>query len=307
MYFTKLPDHTAPGFDEQEHFRRFSRHNVVFNAFSRQIQCDDHVGCLSLKTILSGEEWYEVDGRHIAIRRGQCLILNDDQNYACHIDRADGAHVLSVFFQKDFAASVFRDILQSEETLLDNPQTPYTIPEFFQTLHAITPDLGARLSSLRTQLNAFGDDQNQTDEHLNFLLRYLLHTHRAETHLLSAVHSTKPGTKKEILRRLCIAKDILHSEYRESIDLARLSRQSFLSTPQLIRQFKSVFKKTPYQYLVAIRLRHAAEALTETDAAVQDIGWHSGFEDSSAFCRAFRTAYGHSPERYRLLNNPPLP
>lgn len=302
MYFTKLPDHTAPGFDEQEHFRRFSRHNVIFNALSRQIRCDKHVGCLSLKTILSGEEWYIVEGRRIAVRRSQCLILNDGQHYACRIEPTAGAHVLSIFFQKDFAAAIFNDMLQSEETLLDNPspQTAQPIPQFFQTLHPVSPDLGARLSSLRNHLEIFGDDQNQTDEHLTFLLRFLLHTHRTETRLVSAVHSTKPSAKREILRRLCIAKDILHSEFRERIDLSRLSRQSFLSTPQLIRQFKSVFKKTPYQYLVSIRLRHAAEALTETDAPVQEIGWLSGFENASAFCRAFRAAYGHSPERYRL-------
>ena len=56
MYFTQLPDHSIPGFDEQAHFDRFKKQNMIFNAFSRQSHCPNHVGCLSIKTALAGEE-----------------------------------------------------------------------------------------------------------------------------------------------------------------------------------------------------------------------------------------------------------
>ena len=298
MYFTTLPDHTAHAFNEREHFARFSHHNVIFNAFSRQIECENHVGCLSLKTISTGEEWYHVDGRPIAVRPGQFLILNDNQTYSSRIDAA--AKVFSIFFQKDFAASVFDDGMQSEKTLLDNANNPrYPTPEFFQTLHFITPDLAARLRTLHSQLETYGDDKNRIDEQLVFLLRHLIHTHRTEARQLTRVSALRPATKKEIFRRLCIAKDFLHSSFRDPIDLTQLSAKACLSKPQLIRQFKTVFSKTPYQYLVTLRLRHAAESLRSTSMAVNEIAWHSGFQDPSAFCRAFRAAYDTSPEQYR--------
>ena len=302
MYFTSLPNHDAAGFDEQAHFSRFRKQNIIFNAFSSQSHCDKHVGCLSFKTILSGEEWYGIDNREVAVRRGQFLILNDDQVYSCRIPQGISTKVLSVFFQKEFAISVFQDLHCSEDMRLDDPwNTGSQIPEFFQTLHAIEPNLTSGLSSLMADLNTFGYDRNRTDEYLVFLLQYLVHTYRSETGMRMWVKAIKPGTQKEIFKRLCVAKDILHSSFQEPIDLSRLSEQACLSMPQLIRQFKSVFRQTPYQYLVAIRLHHAAQWLKETAMPVQDITWRCGFEDASAFCRAFRVRYGVSPERFRSL------
>jgi AraC family transcriptional regulator len=100
MYFTSLPDHTKPGFDERSHFSKFKKHNIIFNALSRYSNCDHHVGCLSFKTVLSGEEWYGIGNRSIAVRPGQFLVMNDDQPYSCRIDNGESARVLSVFLKE---------------------------------------------------------------------------------------------------------------------------------------------------------------------------------------------------------------
>ena len=115
MYLTSLPDHSDPGFDEQLHFSRFQQHNMVFDAVSSRSWCARHVGCLSIKTIHSGEEWYGVDGRQLAVRPGQFLILNNDQEYSCHIDTTEKVSVFSVFFKKDLASSILHDALSREE------------------------------------------------------------------------------------------------------------------------------------------------------------------------------------------------
>jgi AraC family transcriptional regulator len=300
MYLTRLPDHSAPGFDEQAHFSRFSQYNIIVNAFSSEISCDNHVGCLSIKTIMTGQEWYTVDGRHIAVHPGQFLILNDGHNYSYRIPKGDGTRVLSIFFQKDFAASVFQDTLSPEEQLLDDPFCQSTpTPEFFQTLHGVEPYFAKSLAELVTRLDTYGDETNRCDEDLVFLLQYLLRTYRSDRQLSRQVDAAKPSTRKEIYKRLCIAKDVLHSYYHEPLDLSQLSAHACLSTPQLIRHFKSVFGRTPYQYLIDIRLQHAAYLLMQTPDDIQHITWASGFNDPSAFCRAFRTRYGASPGQFR--------
>jgi AraC-like DNA-binding protein len=253
----------------------------------------------NIKTILAGEEWYTVGGHQIAVNPGQFLILNDAHNYSYRIQKGN-AHSLSVFFQKDFAASVFNDVLLPEEQLLDDPSNDRTsTPEFVQTLHNVEPDLAKSLTLLRTRLDTYGDDSNRTDEELVFLLQYLLRTYRSDRQLSRQVDAAKPSTRKEIYKRLCIAKDVLHSYYHEPLDLSQLSAHACLSTPQLIRHFKSVFGRTPYQYLIDIRLQHAAYMLMQTPDDIQHITWACGFNDSSAFCRAFRTAYGTSPGQFR--------
>jgi AraC-like DNA-binding protein len=300
MYFTSLPDHSQPGFDEQLHFSRFRKSNVIFHATANAGGCDGHVGCLSIKTIVSGEEWYGIGKRNLALRPGQFLILNDNQPYSCRIDQA---RVFSVFFKREFAAEVFRDCRSREEVLLDNPfHTDMESPVFFQTLHAIDTSLQFRLSSLASILERNGYDADEISEHLLYLLRQLIQVQRMEGGQAMRVNAVKQSTKSEIYKRLCLAKDVLHSSFAEKLDLDTISSASCLSMPQLIRQFKSVFHCTPHQYLLRLRLQHAAGLLATSDEQVNSITWQSGFEDTSAFCRAFKTMYGVSPEVYRKQN-----
>jgi AraC-like DNA-binding protein len=300
MYFTQLPDHNAPGFDEQAHFQQFGKENMIFNAASRTAGCSNHVGCLSLKTVFAGEEWYQVDDHAIAVRPGHFLILNDDQNYSCRIDRDEGARTFSVFFEKRFAAAAFHDLLRSDDRLIDAPfYVSDSIPEFFQTLHAVEPPLAARLHRLAARLDHDGYDRGFVDEQLLFLLRWLLRTYRSDTRLLQRVDAIRPTTRKEIFKRLCVARDILHSSFQASLDLDRLSGQACLSKPQLIRHFKNAFDQTPHQYLIGVRLHHAAQLLKGGSLPIQEISWRCGYADLSAFCRVFKRAYGVQPEKYR--------
>jgi AraC family transcriptional regulator len=300
MYFTSLPDHAKPGFDEQLHFSRFKKHNIIFNALSSYSHCDNHVGCLSFKTVLSGEEWYGINNRSIAVRRGQFLILNDDQNYSCHMDTGEKVRCLSVFFKKEFASSVFHDTLHGTEILLDDPfnQDKNTL-EFFQNLNHIDPELQLQLSGLIASLESDGYANALMDERLVFLLRHLIQTHKAEAKHAGKVNALKASTQKEVYKRLCIAKDVLHSSYIDNPDLNTLSSIACLSVSQLVLQFKAVFQVTPHQYLTRLKLDRAAELLRLTNKPVHEITWLCGFENISAFCRAFKSAHGVQPLSFR--------
>lgn len=300
MYFTSLPDHSRPGFDEELHFSMFKKHNIIFNAESSYSSCDKHVGCLSFKTILSGEEWYGINNHQLAVRPGQFLILNDEQEYSCYMGAGEKIKNLSIFFKKEFAASVFHDAVNREESLLDTPfDHVQKTPEFFQTLQQINPELQLQLNILLSNLALQGYQSDMADEHLVFLLRYLVKTHQSDTAHAQNVAALKRGTKMEVYRRLCMAKDILHSSYMDSVDLDAVSKLSCLSVPQLVRQFKSVFNTTPHQYLIKIRLQRATELLKATAKPIHEITWLCGFENVSAFSRAFRIAYGVQPTLYR--------
>lgn len=298
MYFTSLPDHSQVNFDEEMHFSRFKKHNIIFNTVSNYSYCDDHVGCLSFKTILSGEEWYVVNKRRIAVRPGQFLMLNDEQNYSCSIDQ-EKVRVFSVFFKKEFAAEVFRNQINTEETLLDNPfGDEKKSPAFFQTLNYITPELQLQLKSLISALECDGF-HGMTDEKLVLLLQHLIVSQQSDIKRIDRVAAIKQSSKLEIYKRLCIAKDLLHSTFMDNPDLQILSNTACLSVPQLIRQFKSVFKLTPHQYLIELRLNRAVELLKFSHKPINEITWACGFENVSAFCRTFKAVYGTQPLSYR--------
>jgi AraC-like DNA-binding protein len=190
--------------------------------------------------------------------------------------------------------------MSREEALLDQPfEEGCRSPEFFQTLTAVDAGLEQRIKQLIAALDAYGYKRNMVDEHLVFLLQQLLRTHRSETARAGRVTAVKAGTRTEIYRRLCIAKDLMHSIYMDNPDLAAIGQAACLSTPQLVRQFTAVFQTTPHQYLVRIRLGHAARLLQHTSLPIHEITWKCGFEDTSAFCRAFRNEFGLAPGELR--------
>jgi AraC family transcriptional regulator len=192
--------------------------------------------------------------------------------------------------------------LGREEHLLDDPfKTGGNTPEFFQTLNDIDPDLQIQLHNLISALNGKGYDSWVIDEHLVFILSNLIRMHLSASKQVRNVNAVKPNTKTEIYKRLCMAKDMLQSFYMDKTDLNAISNIACLSIPQLVRQFKFVFHATPHQYLMRIRLQRAAELLKLTDKPVYEITWRCGFEDFSAFCRAFKSEYGVQPGYFRKM------
>jgi len=85
----------------------------------------------------------------------------------------------------------------------------------------------------------------------------------------------------------------------ESVDLERLAQLSGLSAFHFLRQFARALGVTPHQYLVRTRVRRAARLLAQSDRAVTDIAYDTGFGDLSNFVRTFRRAAGASPRAFR--------
>ena len=140
------------------------------------------------------------------------------------------------------------------------------------------------------------------DEQLFFLLSDLIRAQKKEMHRASQVNATKASTRLEIYKRICIAKDLLHSNYMEKPNLVGISSTACMSVPQLIKHFKAAFQTTPHQYLTRIRLANAARLLKHTSSPVHDISSMCGFENVSAFCRAFKSEHGMQPTNFRKAN-----
>jgi AraC-like DNA-binding protein len=83
--------------------------------------------------------------------------------------------------------------------------------------------------------------------------------------------------------------------------LGSLARDAGLSPYHFLRTFDRLTGVTPHQYVLRARLREAALRLVREPVSVLDIALDSGFGDLSNFNRAFRTEFGVSPRRYRVV------
>jgi AraC-like DNA-binding protein len=85
----------------------------------------------------------------------------------------------------------------------------------------------------------------------------------------------------------------------EPIGLEDAAREAGLSPYHFLRQFSKALGVTPHQYLVRLRLRHAARLLAARERSVTDIALDVGFGDVSNFVRSFRRAAGVSPRQFK--------
>jgi AraC-like DNA-binding protein len=85
----------------------------------------------------------------------------------------------------------------------------------------------------------------------------------------------------------------------QPISLDDAAREAGLSAFHFLRLFTGVVGVTPHQYLLRLRLRHAARLLADEERAITDIAFDVGFNDLSNFIRSFRRAAGVSPRGFR--------
>jgi AraC family transcriptional regulator of adaptative response / methylphosphotriester-DNA alkyltransferase methyltransferase len=95
------------------------------------------------------------------------------------------------------------------------------------------------------------------------------------------------------------AKDILDSNFDNTIDLRDISKQLGVSTNHLARLFKKQLGLTPANYITGLRIAKAAELLGQSDANVLEIAYMTGFKSLSNFYRCFKARTGITPKEHR--------
>ena len=103
----------------------------------------------------------------------------------------------------------------------------------------------------------------------------------------------------ELLRRLLRAKDRMDAASHESWPVRRLARVSGVSAAHFARSFKQAFGVPPHRYLLTRRIERATALLRDTDLAITEIAFHTGWGSLGTFGRTFRDVTGKSPSAIR--------
>lgn len=85
----------------------------------------------------------------------------------------------------------------------------------------------------------------------------------------------------------------------QRITLDDLSRISGYSKYHSARIFKELASKTPFEYIRAIRLTNAAQALRDSDNKVVNVALDNGFDSHDGFTRAFASQFDITPQKYQ--------
>jgi len=107
------------------------------------------------------------------------------------------------------------------------------------------------------------------------------------------------GQSPELLRRLLRAKDRMDAGSHEEWSIPRLARVSGVSEAHFARSFRDAFGVPPHRYLLTRRLERAKALLRDTDLAITEIAFVTGWSSLGTFGRTFRDVTGESPGGFR--------
>ena len=101
-----------------------------------------------------------------------------------------------------------------------------------------------------------------------------------------------------LYKRIVQAKLYIDNHYAENIDLENIADQAHFSKFHFIRLFKSIYGRTPNNYLIKIRIDQA-RLLLEKGNTVMESCLSVGFDSPTTFAGMFRKITGHSPSAFR--------
>ncbi len=113
--------------------------------------------------------------------------------------------------------------------------------------------------------------------------------------------SESPGnihtTDQQIVQTACF----IHANYMLPITSSDIAQAIGFSPNHLSRKFRRATGVGLHEYLVFVRLDHAAQELISTEDSITAIALRCGFSDSNYFKDSFKKKYGVTPRAYRKI------
>jgi AraC-like DNA-binding protein/predicted transcriptional regulator YdeE len=108
------------------------------------------------------------------------------------------------------------------------------------------------------------------------------------------------------LERIQRGVDYIETRLDEDVALADVAKVAGVSQWHFQRIFKALTGETLKTYIRSRRLAASLERLLDGNLRVLDIALLAGFESQEAFARAFKQAFGVTPQKYRSLRDKSL-
>ena len=267
----------------QESFRLFHLKDSVASAFDYHYHEFDKVILQ-----LGGKVVYNVEGRSYFLKPYDILLVGRNMIHRPAIDPSEPYERMVLWLGSDYLAAH-----STQECWLENC---FALAEQ-RHFHLLRPrgedrlryrELFERLETAQAD-EAFGG-RLLADTCLLQLLIALNRDALAEPAADDAAYRFDP--KMEEMTRF------IGAHLAEDLSIDRLAGEFYLSRYYLMHRFKEVYGITIHQYIRQKRLLRAAEDIRR-GAPVLKAAMEAGFNDYSAFLRAFQATYGMSPREWK--------
>ena len=238
--------------------------------------------------------------------RGECRFLIEDQWYdlqegdfilippmALHYTRylrGECVRTVILFRREDISPEV-RQCMPGRDHFFSETRVFRTPPEYRESI----ADWVARLTDEASREVPDSDLRSPMMRRL-ILQSLLLHCSR-----VCAFISSLPSDIHTDDRQMLEAAGYIARHYMNPVTTGEIAAAVGFSPNYLSRRFRQATGVGLHEYLVFVRLHHAAQELLSTRDSITVIALRCGFSDSNYFKDSFKKKYGVTPRSYRKM------
>ncbi len=274
---------------------------VNFSMYN-ELSCDVLFRSFSIKYVVQGTETYRGEGFDYSLNAGEYLLANHHSRGRVHIGSKEMVKGICIDVQPDIMSEVaLSQNLEVGNAAFDSYFTTDIFPESKNAREETL--LGPLLKSLEKEILQNPNDEFTFDKSFFYRLAeaIVLDQKKSAAEIFS-INSVKSSTRKDLFRKLHLAKFYIDTEYMSIKSISQIARESCLSEYHFLRLFKLLFNQSPYQYLLERKLDHAHKLVLDEGMNVTEVASRMHYQDIASFSKAYKKKYGYTPSRTGAYN-----
>ena len=275
-------------------------HGVVNFSMLRSLDAPVSFEGISIKYVYAGAEDYIVNGRKFKVSKGEYLLGNSFSEGTAKIESRELVKGTCINLKPGILSEVLAAYKYPDGEQPDPELNNYfTSAAFFENKYeAEQTRLGRFLLSVAKNLDEDPTFQHQfMDSFFYQLAENIILDSRVVAGQLKSIHAIRAVTRKELYRKTLRGKAFIDHHFCAALDIKLIAREANLSEYHFFRLFKSVFKVTPYQYIISRRLELARQLIEKKEHRLTEIAEITGFSDIQNFSKAYKNKFGFAPSR----------
>lgn len=224
-----------------------------------------------------------VEKRTFKAERNKIFPINPEQAHGTESNKEkEVGGYYSLVIKKDFLRETARSVFGKADIIFHNvPVVPDS--DFWRLIHSFVEEAAGRQQ---------GFEFIQEAVSLQIAVSFLRHL---KNNMPVSSTPCNYSEKENINRAIEFIRELFNKNY----SLEELARVANLSPYHFIRVFKAQTGKTPYQYLLDVKIEKAREMLRLKRHTITEVCFACGFNNLSHFTAVFKRKVGVSPSSYR--------
>jgi AraC family transcriptional regulator len=255
-----------------------------------------------LKYVIHGEEEYRIENKFNTIKKGSCLVVNEDRMIDTHVHKFPEAVLgICVSLDNNLLNDIYMNSILTEEKLADNGS--FISSNQFLFCEAVF-GAGDILCKYLEDLSKFVSKQTgkillPQEEIFYGLAQHLLISQSLVKKAALQITAIRHNTKVELYKRINIARQKIEDEPMSDISMAELAADVCMSEYHFFRTFKQAIGISPNQYRLKVKIEQARQLLLQTKMPLHEIADATGFVDVQNLSKIFKKYFLVPPGKYR--------